>query len=182
MLENSQHTLRVDKEGTLIFGEEEYYLGQYHFHTPSEHLINDEFYPMEMHLAFRAAGATDADPFTLAIGILFEVYADATTELLTTLAKCLPKTENQAVETGELIYGPIIRHFEENGLYQYQGSLTTPPCYQGITWLVSEKTMDVDVATFKAFKSIMKFNARYPQNTPGQENLITFAKDHYPEV
>lgn len=62
----------------------------------------------------------------------------------------------------------------------YQGSLTTPPCSEGVTWLVSEKTLPVNVATYKAFKSIIKFNARYAQNAPGEENLITFAKDNYP--
>ncbi|KAG6875683.1 hypothetical protein C0992_002835 [Termitomyces sp. T32_za158] len=177
---NNGHTLQVTTGGKLMVGRKNYQLIQFHFHTPAEHRISDEFFPLEIHLVFQAAGAQSTDPVKLVIGVLFEVHTFSTTQLLTTLAGRLPKTPGTSVMTRELIFEPLIRHIEEEGLYMYQGSLTTPPCSEGITWLVSEKTLPVNVATYKAFKSIIKFNARYAQNMPGEENLVTFARSNYP--
>ncbi|KAG6899192.1 hypothetical protein C0993_012491 [Termitomyces sp. T159_Od127] len=196
---NNGHTLQVTTGGTLKVGRKKYQLVQFHFHTPAEHRIDDEFFPLEMHLVFQAAGAQPNDPgkskpycaraptnhnhqVKLVIGVLFEVYAFSTTQLLRSLAGNLPKTPGTTVTTRRLSFENLIENIEKNGLYTYQGSLTTPPCSEGITWLVSEKVLPVDVATYKAFKSIIKFNARYAQNTPGEENLITFAKDNYPST
>ncbi|KAG6899077.1 hypothetical protein C0993_001107 [Termitomyces sp. T159_Od127] len=179
---NNGHTLQVTTGGTLKAGTEEYQLVQFHFHTPAEHRIDDEFFPLEMHFVFQAAGAKPTDPVKLVIGVLFEVYKFSTTQLLRSLAGNLPKTPGTTVITRRLSFKRLIERIEENGLYTYQGSLTTPPCSEGITWLVSQKVLPVDVATYKAFKTIIKFNARYAQNTPGEENLITFAKDNYPST
>ncbi|KAG6887966.1 hypothetical protein C0995_011359 [Termitomyces sp. Mi166 len=195
---NNGHTLQVTTGGSLLVGLEKYQLVQFHFHTPAEHLIDDEFFPLEMHLVFQAAGAQPTDPckvetflththptnheplVKLVIGVLFEVYSVATMDFLTTLAMDLPKTAGTSVITHELIFEPLIKHIERERLYMYQGSLTTPPCSEGLTWLILEKALRVDVATYRAFKNIIKFNARYIQNTPGDKNLITFAKDNYP--
>ncbi|KAG6836274.1 hypothetical protein H0H93_009546 [Arthromyces matolae] len=177
---NNGHTMVIYLGGNLSVGAHDYELVQFHFHTPAEHLIEHVFYPLEMHLVFRDAGASDNDPFTLAIGVLFEVSATSTTQLLNTLAKTLPKTTGSTVTTDKLVFGPLIDHIEHGTSYTYQGSLTTPPCSEGLKWLVSQQTLDVDVQTYKDFKGVMKFNARYLQNSPGQENLITFAKDNYP--
>lgn len=56
--ENKGHTLEVNniENGTLKFGNETYNLAQAHFHTPSEHRIDDEFYPMEMHFVHKSTG------------------------------------------------------------------------------------------------------------------------------
>lgn len=50
-------------EGTLVFGGKTYNLAQFHFHTPSEHRIEEEFYPMEVHFVHAAAGKSF--PYTL---------------------------------------------------------------------------------------------------------------------
>ncbi|KAG6816629.1 hypothetical protein H0H87_004476 [Tephrocybe sp. NHM501043] len=176
------HSLRANMKGKLQFGDGSYELVQFHFHTPSEHRLNQEFSPLEMHMVFKSANAATAtDPPKLVIGVLFEVAASATTDLLATLAKSIPTTQGEpGIKTGTLRFATIIKHIQEQGLNQYQGSLTTPPCTQDITWLVSAKTLDVDVSTFNAFKKVIKYNARYTQNTPGQQNLISFAKENYP--
>ncbi|KAG6919150.1 hypothetical protein DXG01_008957 [Tephrocybe rancida] len=92
----------------------------------------------------------------------------------------MPASPTSPAITGNLAFQPIIKHITTQGLYRYGGSLTTPPCTEGITWLVSGVPLDVDVATFNTFKKVIKFNSRYTQNTPGQQNLISFARDNYP--
>jgi carbonic anhydrase len=53
---NLGSTVEVEVNGTLVRNGKTYSLRQFHFHTPSEHRIDDEYYPMEVHFVFQAAG------------------------------------------------------------------------------------------------------------------------------
>jgi carbonic anhydrase len=50
--------------------------------------------------------------------------------------------------------------------------LTTPLCTEGVTWLVNSRPLPLDVSAFMAAKKVLRFNARYTQNAPGQPNLV----------
>ncbi|KAL1616191.1 hypothetical protein SLS56_011498 [Neofusicoccum ribis] len=169
--ENLGSTLEVIVNGTTTVGGTTFDLAQYHLHTPSEHRINEEYFPLEMHMVHEAA---DGSGFTV-LGLLFELTTDgSTTELLTATTKNLAEvnTPGAITETGALNFSPLIKHFTSNPILSYTGSLTTPPCSEGINWLVSQKPMPINVATFNALKDVMKFNSRYTQNTLGQTNLL----------
>jgi carbonic anhydrase len=56
--ENLGTTVEVVVNGSLVDGSKTYALAQFHFHTPSEHRIDDEYYPMEAHFVFEAEGIT----------------------------------------------------------------------------------------------------------------------------
>jgi carbonic anhydrase len=55
---------------------------------------------------------------------------------------------------------------------RYSGSLTTPPCDEDIAWHVSCRPLTISVATYQIVKDVVKFNARFTQNTPGEINLL----------
>lgn len=55
--ENLGSTVEVVVNGTTIIGGKEFTLQQFHFHTPSEHRIGEEYFPAEMHMVHEAAGA-----------------------------------------------------------------------------------------------------------------------------
>jgi len=55
---NLGFTLKIIANGTTTFQNEIFALAQYHFHTPSEHRINEEYFPMEMHMVFQNAGTS----------------------------------------------------------------------------------------------------------------------------
>ena len=60
----------------------------------------------------------------------------------------------------------------DNKVFNYQGSLTTPPCSQNVIWDIMSVPQFVSVETYNLLKKIMKFNARYTQNTLGKGNLL----------
>lgn len=73
----------------------------------------------------------------------------------------------------------IMRTFQKLGLsgqvYNYKGSLTTPPCTTGVEWDILSDPQYMSVEAFLVFKAIMKYNSRYTQNKPGKENLLQVA-------
>lgn len=79
-------------------------------------------------------------------------------------------------ETGRLDFKRLEKHVSKSPVYQYSGSLTTPPCSEGIAWNVLSKPVFIDVKTFLKVKKVIKFNARYTQNIPGQINLLDNAR------
>jgi hypothetical protein len=54
----------------------------------------------------------------------------------------------------------------------YAGSLTTPPCSEGVSWFVSTSRLTISMSSFVAARGVIGFNARFPQNQLGQPNLL----------
>ncbi|KAG0127427.1 alpha carbonic anhydrase [Tuber indicum] len=170
--ENLGTTVEVICNGTTTFGGKDFSLQQFHFHTPSEHRVAEEYFPLEIHMVHEAADGSGA---LVVIALTFQLSEDgATTELLSAVTENLAKiaTPGTVTETGPLKFAEVINHVQTTPLFQYTGSLTTPPCAEGLTFLVTEKPLPLNVKTYNEIKSVVKFNSRYTQNSPGQENLI----------
>lgn len=170
--ENLGTTIEVVVNGTTTFAGKEFSLKQFHFHTPSEHRIAEEYFPLEIHMVHEAA---DGSGGIAVLAVTFQLTEDGTTtELLTAVTEKIAEiaVPGSITETGPLDFAPLIDHLQTTPLFQYTGSLTTPPCAEGLTFLVTEQALPLDVKTFNAIKSVVKFNARYTQNTLGQENLV----------
>ncbi|KAF5380101.1 hypothetical protein D9615_006127 [Tricholomella constricta] len=182
-IENTGQTLEVHVRGmattaTTHLDGKAYALDRFHFHTPSEHRIEEEYFPMEVHFVHHAVDGT-----RLVLATLFELTTDnTTTELLTAVTQNISAltAPGTRTRTGALLFEPLAAHFQVGALYRYTGSLTTPPCTDGVTWLVASEPLTLNVPTFLAFKKVMRFNARYTQNTPGQENLLEMAARQLP--
>lgn len=61
---------------------------------------------------------------------------------------------------------------EGSQIMRYDGSLTTPPCKESISWWISTRTLSIGVDIFKMAKRVIKFNSRYTQNMLGGVNLL----------
>jgi Eukaryotic-type carbonic anhydrase len=57
-------------------------------------------------------------------------------------------------------------------LAEYFGSLTTPPCTEGMHWIVAREPMIVDPGVYTSFKRVMRYNARILESSPGSENVL----------
>lgn len=109
------------------------------------------------------------------IAVTFQLSEDgSTTELLTAVTEKLSEiaTPGTVTETGALDFTALIDHIQTTPLFQYTGSLTTPPCAEGLTFLVTKEPLPLNVATFNSIKSVIKFNSRFTQNTLGEANLL----------
>lgn len=64
-----------------------------------------------------------------------------------------------------------------NFLHSYSGSLTTPPCTEGVNWFVAADILRVKVDTWKAARDVIGFNSRLAQSAPGEVNALNLAGD-----
>ncbi|KAJ7181458.1 carbonate dehydratase [Mycena crocata] len=172
-LANLGTTVEVAASGKLNFAGGSYELKQFHLHTPSEHRMNGEHFPLEMHMVHQALNGT-----LLVVVVLFEFDEKGfTTDLLTAVAQNIAQVAEPGTSTtiGPIDFRYLAAAVTKGPLFQYTGSLTTPPCSQGVTFLVLQSPLPVNVRTYKQLKAVIKFNARYSQNTLGRPNLLGLA-------
>ncbi|KAI9676280.1 MAG: hypothetical protein M1829_003109 [Trizodia sp. TS-e1964] len=171
--ENLGSTVEIVAKGTMKLADGSVYnLAQFHFHTPSEHRINEEYYPVEVHFVHQGA----ADPTQIAvIAILLDIAPFVINPLIRDALQKVDaiREPGTITETGPLVFSSIIKHVQSHDVYSYSGSLTTPPCRENVTFLVSTRPLRINVDTYNRLKSVVKFNSRYTQNTLGSENLLT---------
>jgi carbonic anhydrase len=109
-----------------------YRLAQFHFHSPSDHTIAGHRYPVEMHLVHKS----DAGKL-LAVAIFFESGAENVTLAPLWSAMSAPADGSAPVVPGATVdVAPLLPSAPK--YLRYSGSLTVPPCTEGVTWLVVE--------------------------------------------
>jgi len=63
-------------------------------------------------------------------------------------------------------------HVRNARVFNYSGSLTTPPCTEQVNWFVAETPLYISVSQYVAIKRAMRFNSRFTQTMPGEDNLL----------
>ncbi len=158
------HTVQVNvpAAGTLELDGKAYDFVQFHFHSPSEHTVEGDHWPMEWHFVHKAADGSLA-----VIGVLVE-EGEAWPSFDTIIDSL---TFQKNVE--EDVYGQVdIATFlpELTAAYRYDGSLTTPPCSEGVAWSVLQGTITMSAEQMEAFTSrFEEANNRPVQPTNGRE-------------
>jgi carbonic anhydrase len=160
-LVNNGHTVQADVEkgSTVEIDGAAWALLQLHFHAPSEHSLDGLHYPMEMHLVH---AGPDGKP-GLVVGVFLVQGGDnpAFTPLLSDLPKVKGARKDDSSVTVDLA-----KLLPENRAYlAYDGSLTTPPCTEGIRWYVLRSPMGITGEQLGAFVTVPHLN---PTNRPVQ--------------
>ncbi|MET0028271.1 MAG: carbonic anhydrase family protein [Candidatus Thiodiazotropha sp.] len=157
-IENNGHTVKVSyPEGSyLSFSGQRYKLLQFHFHSPSEHTEAGGFHPMEIHFVHQA------DDGTLAV---IGVFVDEGEEnlALSEIWDHLPNHANNKQKFNKEVINAYDLIPKDVGYYRYMGSLTTPPCSEGVNWFVINQPIQASKAQIDAFKAVMEGNNRPTQ-------------------
>jgi carbonic anhydrase len=160
------HTVQVNyAEGSSIsVAGERYELKQFHFHKPSEERINGRVYDLVAHLVHQST-----DGRLAVIAVLFE-SGPAQNAFIKALWPHLPLEAGReiapldvVIDINELL--PTARTY-----YAYMGSLTTPPCTEGVLWLVMKNSVPINAEQVGVFGKLYALNARPVQ--PGNGRLI----------
>ncbi len=150
------HTIQINsKTGeTLSVGDKTYALVQFHFHAPSEHTVDGEHFPMEMHFVHQAQ-----DRALAVVGVLIEEGAQnpGIAPLWAQLAEA-PGTETTVQMPADFADHVFVG--EATGIYHYDGSLTTPPCSEGVSWYVRKTPTQLSKEQIAAFTAIYDNNNR----------------------
>ena len=159
---NNGHTIQVNLNdaGSATVPSGEYQLLQFHFHGPSEEKIDGKNFPLVAHLVHRNAAGNLA-----VIGVLFKVGKE--NAALKDVFASMPAKEGKAELKGKLNASAMLP--ANMGYYAFKGSLTTPPCSEGVAWQVLKTPVELSAAQLKAFTSIYKMNARPVQPLNGRK-------------
>lgn len=161
------HTIQVNYDGgeTLSLDDRSYSLLQYHFHSPSEHTVDGKHYPMEMHLVHQ----TDSGELAV-IGVFLEEGKH--NAAFDALWQHLPDQAGEQVELPEVQSDIDALLPASRTSYRYQGSLTTPPCSEGVRWIVMTEPVQLGADQISAFREIFHGNNRPPQRLNGREVIM----------
>lgn len=155
---NNGHTfqIKLDDPGRIVLDGVPYDFVQFHFHAGSEHTINGRQYPLELHLVHASE-----DGRLAVIGIMFVEGQE--NPQLAQLISTLPAEQgsydpNLVFDLNDLLPG-------DWDVFRYQGSLTTPPCSEIVSWTVFETPLTASADQILVFETLFPHSFRPVQNT-----------------
>ena len=162
---NNGHTIQVKcapGSRSRIAGKR-YELVQFHFHHPSEHLLNGKKFPLELHFVHRAA-----DGGLAVIGVFMRrgQLNPALQPIWNAFPAAAGPERSAGVDIDPMSLLPPTRTF-----YRYSGSLTTPPCSEGIVWSVLVDPIELSQGQVRRFAALFPSNAR-PARPLGTRYLL----------
>ena len=142
-----------------------YKLAQFHLHLPAEHTINGKQYPGCIHFVHVNEDSQGTPPYAVIEMGLQNGSSTSSQSLKTILdnidANGAITTASQSINTQDMISSAL-------NAYSYLGSFTTPPCTEGVQFVISEKALDVNANDFTKLDKI-KSTVRATQNINGRD-------------
>ncbi len=159
----SPHNLYQDSvkpsKNYLAYNGQPYNLVEIHFHVPSEHRLNGKQYPMEVHLVHQ-----NSKHELLVVGVFLKLGASngyLASLLNAPQFQSLSKEIEPVVQLNPALLIPASFQANAKRYFTYQGSLTTPPCAEGVTWVMAQDPVELSAAELKLFKDqVNNFNSR----------------------
>jgi len=160
---NNGHTIQVNRgEGSSISVDgEKYELVQFHFHTPSENTVGGKPFDMELHLVHKNAQGRLA-----VVGIFMK--AGAENVVLGKAWGHMPSHAGHTEQVASVSINPADLLPANRTYTGFNGSLTTPPCSEGVKWFVMQDAVEVSSAQVKQFAQVVGSNARPTQPLNGR--------------
>jgi carbonic anhydrase len=167
---NNGHTIQVNNDpgSSLEFGGAVYELVQFHLHALSEHTLNGAYTDMELHLVHQDAGGRLA-----VVGVMIKEGAH-NPAYEPVLAHMPPEEGDPLTISGTTVNASELLPAEQS-YYRYSGSLTTPPCTEGVAWFVMATPVELSTAQIAAFQALYDHNYRPIQPLNERTFLLTSA-------
>ncbi|KAL5221043.1 hypothetical protein ABZP36_025756 [Zizania latifolia] len=123
--------------GSLVINGTAYYLRQLHWHSPTEHTVNGRRYDMELHMFHEST-----DKKAAVVGLLYEVgRSDGFLRKMEPYLKMIADKQDREEKVG--VIDPRGLRSRASVYYRYMGSLTTPPCTEGVIWTIVKRVHTV---------------------------------------
>jgi carbonic anhydrase len=163
------HAIQVDYDegSSVVIGDTPYHLRQFHFHSPSEHTVDGDPADMELHLVHVS------DEGALAVLGVLLVEGTPANPALEPIWAHLPDAPGPTT----LIEGVLVDAADllpaDRSYYAYPGSLTTPPCLEGVTWHVLAEPIELSAEQLATFRELHDGTNRpvQPLNERGFEGV-----------
>ena len=155
---NNGHTVQVNYAAgsSITVDDIQFDLKQFHFHVPGENRINSKSYPMEAHLVH-----SDKDGNLAVVALMIEEGAE--NKELAKIWPLIPLKANQKTVIPQP-FSVAMMLPTNKGYYRFNGSLTTPPCTEGVRWLVIKTPISASKKQVEAFTHVI----HHPNNRPVQ--------------
>lgn len=166
---NNGHTIEATPQqanNELTIDGMKFTLNQFHFHAESEHQLDRKHYPMELHLVHK-----NSDGSLAVLGVMIKEGSE--NSAVSAFWDKLPQNSSKEILTSSKV--SILDLIPENkSTYQYVGSLTTPPCTEGVSWFLFKEPIEMSKEQINKFAEIFPANNRPVQPNHSQE--VIFAK------
>ncbi len=151
---NNGHTAQVNYDaGSYIeLDGVRYDLAQFHYHVPSEHEVNGELFAAELHIVHK-----NADGGFAVVGLLLQEGAE--NPAFDPFINNLPAEKSDVKDAGVKINAAGLLPSVQT-TFRYSGSLTTPPCSEGVNWLVMTAPVELSSNQLSKLKSLFEGNNR----------------------
>ena len=163
-LENDGHTVvvHVDPGSYIVAGGVRYDLIGFDFHHPAEEPVKGKLTDMDAHIIHKSA---DGKLAILAVRLVEDLSTP--NALLATLWPHLPTTPGATESVTDMV-SPAGLLPADRGYWTYEGSLTVPPCTEGVRWFVFEQEVPLSRGQLRAFAALFKVNTRPLQDPHGR--------------
>jgi carbonic anhydrase len=163
-LVNDGHTVvaRVNPGSYIVAGGVRYDLVEFDFHHPGEEAVKGKLSDMSVHLVHRSA---DGKLVVVAVRLMEDMGNP--NAVLAALWPHLPKTTGATEKVAEMVSaGGLLP--ADRGYWTYMGSLTTPPCTEGVRWFIFEQELSLSRDQLRVFASLFRINTRGLQDARGR--------------
>ena len=151
---NTGHAIQINVRpgNSVTFRDEVFELKQFHFHSPSEHTVKGKSYPMEVHFVHQ-----HEDGALLVVGLLFE---EGPRNVAMDELPSFRAARGLEPSTEPIDYNALI--LDRDQFYLYNGSLTTPPCSEGVEWVVMKSPIIASQDQIEHYYALLGFDNNRP--------------------